>query len=72
MICSSIGVKPNTHRPPDCKIHGANMGPTWVLSVPGGPHFGPMNLAAIYVSSVLLHAQFERVEIRFIKEVQCI
>ena len=30
---------------PDSKIHGANMGPTWVLLVPGGPHIGPMNLA---------------------------
>ena len=35
---------------PDSKIHGANMGPTWVLSAPGGPHVGPMNLA-IWVSS---------------------
>ena len=26
-------------------IHGANMGPTWVLSAPVGPHAGPMNLA---------------------------
>ena len=24
---------------PDCKVHGANMGPTWVLSAPDGPHF---------------------------------
>ena len=23
----------------------ANMGPTWVLSAPDGPHVGPMNLA---------------------------
>ena len=30
---------------PDTKIHGANMGPTWVLSAPDGPHVGPMNLA---------------------------
>ena len=29
----------------DSKDHGANMGPTWVLSTPGGPHVGPMNLA---------------------------
>ena len=29
----------------DSKVHGANMGPTWVLSSPGGPHVGPMNLA---------------------------
>ena len=26
-------------------IHGANMGPTWVLSAPDGPHVGPMNLS---------------------------
>ena len=30
---------------PDSKIHAANMGPTWVLSSPGEPHVGPMNLA---------------------------
>ena len=30
---------------PDSKVHGANMGPTLVLSVPDGPHVGPMNLA---------------------------
>ena len=29
---------------PDSKVHGANMGPTWVLSAPNGPHVGPMNL----------------------------
>ena len=31
--------------PPDSKVHGANMGPTWVLSAPDGPHVGPMNIA---------------------------
>ena len=36
---------------PDCKVHGANMGPTWVLSAPGGSHVGPMNLA-IWVIAV--------------------
>ena len=30
---------------PDSKVHGANMGPTWVLSAPCGPHVGPINLA---------------------------
>ena len=30
---------------PDNKDHGANVGPNWVLSAPGGPHVGPMNLA---------------------------
>ena len=30
---------------PDSKIHGADMRPTWVLSVPDGSHVGPVNLA---------------------------
>ena len=30
---------------PDSKVHGAKMGPTWVLSAHDGPHVGPMNLA---------------------------
>ena len=32
------------HYHPDSKVHGANMGPIWVLSDPGGPHVGPINL----------------------------
>ena len=32
-------------RNPDSNVHGANMGPTWVLSTPDGPHVGPMNVA---------------------------
>ena len=30
---------------PDTKVHGANMGLTWILSAPDAPHVGPMNLA---------------------------
>ena len=30
---------------PDSQVHGANMGPTWVLSAPDGLHVGPMNPA---------------------------
>ena len=30
---------------PDCKVHGANMGPIWGQQDPGEPHVGPMNLA---------------------------
>ena len=30
---------------PENKVHGANMGPTWVLSAPDGRHVGPMNFA---------------------------
>ena len=29
---------------PDSKVHGANMGSTWVLSALDGPHVGPMDL----------------------------
>ena len=29
----------------DCQVPGANMGPTWVLSAPDGPHVGHTNLA---------------------------
>ena len=43
----SIVTKSNFYRNPypDSKVHGANMGPTWVLSALDGPHVGPMNLA---------------------------
>ena len=30
---------------PDSNVHGANMGPTWVLSAPDGPHVGPNEAA---------------------------
>ena len=30
---------------PDNNVHGANMGPTWILSAPDGPHVGPINRA---------------------------
>ena len=46
---------------PDSKVHGAYMGPTWVLSAPAGPHIGPMNLAIKAVSCtqfyLLYHTQ---------------
>ena len=38
----ALAVKDNI---PDSKVHGANMGPTWVLSAPDGPHVGPLDLA---------------------------
>ena len=38
----------------DSKVHVANMGPTWVLSAPGGPHIGSMNLA-ITVASLIMN-----------------
>ena len=34
---------------PDSKVHWANMGPTWVLSAPDGPHVGHVNLLSGYM-----------------------
>ena len=40
---------------PDSKVYGANMVPTWDLSVPDGPHVGPMNLATrVSIDMVIL------------------
>ena len=43
---------------PDSKVHGANLGPTWVLSAPDGPHVDPMNLAIWDTASVTLEIFF--------------
>ena len=40
----------------DNKVLGANMGPTWVLSAPGGPLVGPITLLSGYCCSYLLVA----------------
>ena len=47
---------------PDNKIPGANMGHTWVLLAPGGPHVGPMNLV-IWVTITL--ERLQRDELRY-------
>ena len=53
-IANALELRPSCTNPsisgyavtsPDSKVHGTNMGPTWVLSAPDGPHIGPMNLA---------------------------
>ena len=41
---STSGDWPNTDLA-DSKVHEANMGTTWVLLAPDGPHVGPTNLA---------------------------
>ena len=51
---------------PDSKVHGVNMGPTWVLSAPDGPQVGPMNfvirvLSGKHVSIIYpLYSHFPR------------
>ena len=45
MWCLTWTVQGGSPGAPDNKVHGANVGPTWVLSAPDGPHVGPMNLA---------------------------
>ena len=38
-MCVRIGTLPES------KVNGANMGPSWVLSAPGGPHVDRINIA---------------------------
>ena len=55
---------------PDSKVHGANMGPTWVLAAPDGPHVGPMNLAirdSLSSYSWWLHDYFDVVSSRSVQ-----
>ena len=55
-VCIAIGILHNmVSEFPDSRVHGANMGPTWVLSAPRGPHIGIMNLV-IWVIWILLSA----------------
>ena len=51
---------PNTHTntTADSKIHGANMGPTWVLSAPGGSHVSPIDLAIWDMTSFTISKYF--------------
>ena len=48
---------------PDSKVHGANMGPTWDLSAPDGPHVGPLNLAIRAMFDVVWCCQPHRMDI---------
>ena len=47
---------------PDNKVHVTNMGPTWVLSVPGRPHVGLMNFAIRESVSYMLRASLGQYE----------
>ena len=44
LVWHYLYLNPSRYNVPDSKVHGTNMGPTWVLSAPGGPHIGPMSL----------------------------
>ena len=46
---------------PDSKVHGDNMGPTWILSAPDGPHDGTMNLAIREVLTLLTGIEITQV-----------
>ena len=56
------------HPYPDSKVHGANMGPIWVLSAPDGPHVGPMNFA-IRVCLICECSSFKWVALTQLKEI---
>ena len=48
---------------PESKVHGANVGPIWVLSAPGRPHVGPINLALrgiLLINCILLNKYFKQ------------
>ena len=45
---------------PDSKVQGANMGPSWVLLAPDGPHAGPMNLAIRVGNCITAPVQVKR------------
>ena len=40
-------------RIPDNKVHGANMGPTWVLSAPDGPHVSLSGMVVKYIDILM-------------------
>ena len=48
---------------PDCKVHGANMGPIWGRQDQSGPHIGPMELVsgicAYHISEDISNAKFQ-------------
>ena len=44
LTLSCFDLRSDVNHYPGSKVHGANMGPTWVLSAPDGPHVGPMDL----------------------------
>ena len=55
LSCTCILFHQTAYTIPDSKVHVAHMGPTWVLSAPGGPHAGPMNLAIRDILHVFTH-----------------
>ena len=47
---------PSVQMYPDCKVHGASVGPTWDRQDPGEPHVGHMNFAIwVAVSYICQH-----------------
>ena len=57
MLLATMKIVINIYVNLDNKVYGANMGPTWVLSAPGGPHVGPMNLAIREITYHILLTQ---------------
>ena len=65
---SVLRIKRMLHTP-DSKTNGANMGPTWDLPAPDGPHVGPINLSIRDVSPNLntrshFHAELMRPQMK--------
>ena len=65
-VCSSLCQRDVlTLNYPDSKVHEANIGLTWVLSVPDGPHLAPMNLTVWSISINTAHCKVRFVFFKF-------
>ena len=69
--CNFIGIHLGWINIPDSKVHGTNMGPTWVLSVPGRPHVGLMNLAIWDTNDFILWRTYQQLWLQLIFDMAC-
>ena len=53
-----------TQMTPDSKVHGANIGPTWVLSAPDGPHIAPWEYHPAMTTAVATMSDFDNLCIK--------
>ena len=54
-----VNVILNVYVYPDSEVNGANMGLTWDLLAPGGPHVGSMNLGRLRDVVVLIKSNLD-------------
>ena len=58
---------------PDNKVHGANMGPTWVLSAQYGPHVAPWTLlSGVCYKAIILYNDPNNSAVTSLRLINCI